>query len=77
MTSSIHLTEARKIMQRPESFSLTVLASDGRVIEIKECVSLKWDFRTGTRTLKLIPSGQIRRIRDTLIIGLNSLTVYL
>lgn len=57
--------------------SLTFLTADGRTIHLEQCVSLKWDSTTGTRTIKAIPSNQIRRIRDVLIIAINDIEVYI
>lgn len=74
---SVHLSTARRIMEQDKPFSIKFLTADARVVEIESAVSLKWDLRTGTRTIKAIPSGQIRRIRDSLILEINSLTVYL
>lgn len=73
---SIHITTARKMMEKGE-FSLDFLTAKGECRHIDKAVSLKWDFRTGTRTIKCIPSNQIRRIRDTLITAINDITVYI
>ena len=73
----LHLSSARKIMQQDKAFSIVFLTAEAKKIRIENAVSLKWDLRTGTRTLKAIPSGQIRRIRDSLILEINDTPVYL
>lgn len=73
----IHLSAARKIMDLDRSFSITFLTADARTVTIDCAVSLKWDLRTGTRTIKAIPSGQIRRVRDSLIMAINGEEVYI
>lgn len=73
---SIHLNDAKKIMNSGQ-VSLDFVASDGKVIHVENCVALKPSKRTGTRTIKLIPSGEIRRIRDALILRVNDIPVYL
>ncbi len=73
---SIHLSQARAIMQRSR-FSIRFLTADGKCRHVKEAISLKWDFDTGTRTIKCFPSNQIRRIRDCLILEINDIEVYI
>lgn len=74
---SIHISQARRIMQSPRAFSLRFLTADGRCRFIDSAVSLKWDFGTGTRIIKCFPSNQIRRIRDVLITQINDIDVYI
>ena len=73
----IHISQARRIMQLPSAFSLTFLTKDGSEVRMAQAVSLKWDMRTGTRTIKSIKSGEIRRIRDSLILEINDIPVFI
>lgn len=75
--TSIHLSQARRIMERHEAFSIRFLTKDGEAVDIEKAISLKWDLRTGTRLIKAIPSNQIRRIRDVLILAINDTEVYI
>ncbi|MDE6237839.1 MAG: hypothetical protein K2M45_08230 [Muribaculaceae bacterium] len=72
---SIHISQARRILNSPEIVSLGFLTAKGEIRRVR-CVSLKWDFKTGTRTVKCIPSNQIRRVRDALIFEINDIEVY-
>ncbi len=77
--NEIHINTARKIMQRSE-FSISFLTQKGEQRHISRAVSLKYDFPTGTRTIKcLYPDKppQVRRIRDVLFFAVNDLEVFI
>lgn len=73
----LHINDARKIMARPQPFSIKFLTTDSRIIHVESAVSLKEDLRSGTRTIKCIPSNQIRRVRDAFILELNDNKVFI
>ena len=56
---------------------LKVWAKDGRVLELANVVGLRYNFRSGTRQVKLLTSRQIRTIRDVLMFEINGMTIYL
>lgn len=71
---------ARKILNSGKSVDLRVLTSKGELREYKQCHSLEWgekQFRGGYRNIKMDASGQIRKIKDILIVGLDDFEVYL
>lgn len=74
--NSIHVSQARAIMDSGEPFSVGVWTSRGEAQFHENVVSLRYDVRSGTRNLKFLSSGQIRRIRDVLIFEINSIEVY-
>lgn len=74
---SLHISEARKLLDRGEPVSLDVVKKDGSIMQLKNCVSLRYDYRQGTRNVKLLDSRQIRQIRDNLIIAINNIEVYI
>lgn len=79
----IHLKIALEMLNSPEPVDLTVLTAKGEIQFHKGVIGLKADHYTGTRNIKFVGdgknpgSGQIRRIRDCLIIGINGLEVFL
>lgn len=75
--NSIHITDARRILDKGQPVSLTVIKKDGSLMEVADAVSLRYNFRAGTRTIKLLASRQLRTIRDVMIIRINDLEVYL
>lgn len=42
-----------------------------------DIVSLRYDYYTGTRTIKFLRSGEKRMIRDVCIISINDFDVFL
>lgn len=75
--TDIHLNNARKLLDRPEPFSIDFLTADGACRHVDKAVSLRYDFETGTRRIKCLASGQIRRIRDVLIMAVNDIEVFI
>lgn len=69
------------MMQRPDPVDLVVWRSSGanagELIRYDNCISLKYDFYEGTRTIKLLNSNQVRRVRDVCIHSINGLEVFM
>ncbi len=62
---------------KPEPLDLVVLKKSGEVMNLNNCVGLKYDKYKGTRRAKLLDSGQIRMVRDCLILSVNGMEVFL
>ena len=77
MAKAIHITTACKMIDAGDPVDLKVWSKDGRVLELRNCIGLRYDFRSGTRRVKLLASRQIRTIRDVLMFEINGLTIYL
>lgn len=77
MAQAVHITTARKMIDSGDPVDLKVWAKDGRVLELRNCIGLRYNFRSGTRQVKLLTSRQIRTIRDVLMFEINGLTIYL
>lgn len=77
MSRAVHITTARRMMGNGQRVTLGVWKANGERLELPDCVSLRFDTDTGTRNVKLIGSGQIRKIRDCCIYRINDLEVYL
>lgn len=73
----MHLSTARKILNRGDVVSLTAVKADGSLLYIPKARSMRYDFRGGWRNIKVLSSGQVRKVRDVCIIKLNSDQVYL
>ncbi len=74
---SIHLTTARTMLNSGDPVDLSVWKSDGSILELRNVISLRYDFYGGWRNVKLLTSGQMRRIRDVCIFKVNDLEVFL
>lgn len=73
----IHLKIAIEMLKSPEPVDLDIVTAKGEVQHYKNCVGLKDDHYNGVRNIKLLTSGEIRKIRDCLIIGINGMEVFL
>lgn len=56
---------------------LVYVKKNGTLARMEHAVSLRYDFFTGLRTVKLLRNGQKRTIRDVCIIGINDFEVFL
>ena len=74
---SIHINTLREMLSHPEPVDLTIVTSKGEVQHYNNCISLRYDFRNGTRRIKLLSSGQIRQVRDVFILQINNMEVFL
>lgn len=61
----------------PEPVNLKVWDKTGELQEYKNCIGLKSAHYKGTRNIKMLTSGEIRKIRDVLIYEINGLKVFL
>ena len=75
--NSIHINTLREMLQQPEPVDLLLVTSKGEVQRYENCISLRYNFRAGTRTIKLLASGQIRQVRDVCIMQINGMEVFL
>lgn len=50
---------------------------DGSILHLKNVVSLKYDFYGGWRNVKILGSGEIRKIRDCCIFMINGCEVFM
>ena len=74
---AIHINTMREMLARPEPVDISLFTSKGEVQHYKNCISLRYDFRNGTRRIKLLSSGQIRQVRDVCIFQINGMEVFL
>ena len=67
--NAIHLSTAQAMLQRPDPVDLVVWRDN--------CISLRYDYYEGTRTVKLLNSNEIRKVRDVCIYQINGMEVFL
>lgn len=77
MANGIHISTARKMLDSGDPVDLKVWRRNGAAMVLKNCVGLRYNFRAGTRQVKILASRQIRTIRDVCIFEINGLQVYL
>lgn len=73
----IHLSTAIKMLESPEPVDLVVLTKSGELRSYNNVVGLNRQHYAGSRNIKFLNSGEIRKIRDCLILQINGLEVFL
>lgn len=72
----IHISTARLMFAKKEPVDITVVTRHGELQTLKSAIPLQANFYAGSRNFKL-PNGQIRKIRDNLIMAVNGIEVYI
>ena len=79
--NTIHLSTAQAMLQRPAPVDLVVWRSSGKnageLLHYDNCISRRYDYYEGTRTVKLLNSNEIRKVRDVCIYSINGMEVFL
>ena len=77
MAHSVHITTARQMLNSGDPVDISVWKSDGSILELHNVISLRYNFYGGWRNVKILSSGEMRRVRDCCIFRVNGLEVYL
>lgn len=77
MARQIHISTMRAMLDAGDPVDIRLWTKSGEIQLWRNCVSLRYDFRAGTRNIKLLDSRQIRKVRDVCIFEINGLEVYL
>ena len=75
--NAIHISTARKMLQAPEPVDIRCWAKDGRILELRNVLPLRYNFYEGTQQVKMLQSNQIRTIRICLVFEINGIPVFL
>ena len=77
MARSIHISTASTMLNSGDPVDISVWKSDGSILELRNCISLRYNFYGGWRNVKILSSGECRKIRDCCIFRVNDLEVFL
>lgn len=78
MVRSIHISTARTILNSlAEPVDISVWKSDGSILKLRNVISLRYSFYGSWRNVKILSSGECRKIRDCCIFRVNDLEVFL
>lgn len=78
MAEFMHLSALQKsLARRHNPMTLKVWSKKGEILTFKNCISLRNDFKKGTRLIKLLDSRQTRMIYDCCIFMMNDINIYL
>lgn len=72
----VHISTVRAMLAKKEPVTVSYVTKDGRLETIHNAVPLGVQFYSGTRNFKLA-NGDIRKVRDNLIVAVNSLQVFI
>ena len=77
MARSVHISTARTMLNSGDPVDISVWKSDGSILELRNVISLRYSFYGGWRNVKILSSGEIRKIRDCCIFLVNNCEVFL
>jgi len=77
MARKIHISTARLLLNAGDPCDICIWTKSGEIQRYRNCISLRYDFYNGTRNIKLLNSGQIRKVRDVCIFQVNGQEVFL
>lgn len=77
MARFIHISTARTMLNSGDPVDISVWKSDGSILELRNCISLRYNFYGGWRNVKILSSGECRKIRDCCIFRVNDCEVFL
>lgn len=77
MAHSVQITTARTMLNSGDPVDISVWKSNGSILELRNVISLRYSFYGGWRNIKLLQSGQMRKIRDCCIFRVNNLEIFL
>jgi hypothetical protein len=75
--NSVHISTARHILNSGDPVDLLVWRSDGSIIAYNNCISLRYSYYGGWRNVKMLTSGECRKVRDVCIFSINSQEIFL
>lgn len=75
--SSLHLSTVRQMLRAPEPVNIKCWKKDGSIMELKQCIPLRYRFYEGTQQFKILASRQIRKVRIALIFEINGIEVFM
>ena len=71
MARSIHISTARTMLNSGDPVDISVWKSDGSILELRNVISLRYAFYGCWRNVKILTSGECRKIRDCCIFRIS------
>lgn len=72
----VHISTLRKMLSSPEPLDITCISVKGEVRVYKNVVGLSSHHYKGYRNIKFLNSGEIRKVRECLIVAVNGAEVF-
>ena len=77
MSHAIHITTLKRMLQSPEPVDLKLWTRSGEIQSWHRCISLRYDFYKGTRSMKPLDSKEIQQLRDVCVFDINGMKVFM
>lgn len=77
MARSIHISTARTMLNSGDPVDISLWKSDGSILKLHNVISPRCSFYGGWRNVKVLASGDCRKIRDACIFRVNYCEVFL
>ena len=58
MSKAIHIITARTMLNSGDPVDISVWKANGSILELRNCISLRYNFYGGWRNVKLLSSGK-------------------
>ena len=58
--NAVHISIARTMLNSGDTVDISVWKSDGTILELRNCISLRYNFYGGWRNVKLLSSGELK-----------------
>lgn len=72
----LHISQVRRMLAEHKPMTISYVTSKGELQTVENAIPLAANFYAGFRNVKL-PNGQIRKVRENLIVAVNSCEVYI
>lgn len=78
MAEYIHISQVREALKKDHRpFRVSFWTRKGAIVDMQNCISLRYDVRHGTRLIKNVVSREKRTIYDCCIFMFNDLKVFI
>ena len=60
--NAVHISTMRSMLNSGDPVDISVWKSDGSIMHLHNCISLRYNYNGGLRNVKLLNSGEMRKI---------------
>ena len=77
MLKAMYIIIVCTMLNSGDPVDISVWKANGEILHLRNVISLRYSFYGGWRNVKLLASGECRKIRDCCIFRVNGLEVFL
>ena len=75
--ANIKMPSYHTMLNSGDPVDISVWKANGSILELRNFISLRYNFYGGWRNVKILSSGECRKIRDCCIFRVNDCEVFL